>query len=150
MNLTSLPDRITSKIRQVPCSRPELGVCWVWTAAKSSVGYGMTWNGTTVVGAHVFTYTSLVGPVPPGLHLDHLCRVPLCVNPQHLEPVTPGENVRRGNAPSAIAVRTGICQQGHPLSGDNLYTVRATLKRRCKTCQRTRMARQYAARRAAK
>lgn len=150
MTLTSLPERITSKIRHEPCPRPDLGACWKWTAAVSSSGYGITWNGTALVGAHVFTYTALVAPVPAGLHLDHLCRVPLCVNPQHLEPVTPGENVRRGNAPSAIAARTGLCQQGHPLSGSNLYVVRATGKRRCRTCQSARMARQYAARRAAK
>jgi hypothetical protein len=109
----------------------------------------MTWNGHTVIGAHVFAYEQSTGrPIPSGLHLDHLCRTPLCVNPHHLEAVTPGENIRRGNSPSAIAARTGICPQGHPLTGDNVTIVRPAprLKRRCKTCHRTRQARYDAAR----
>ena len=143
---SKLPTRFLEKIRKAPGPRPE--PCWIWTAAKSTAGYGMTWNGKTVVGAHVFAYQQLVGPIAEGLHLDHLCRVPLCVNPQHLEPVTPGENVRRGDSPSAIAMRTGACPQGHPLTDDNVTVVRHAprLKRRCKACHRARQARYDAAR----
>ncbi|MFB7219369.1 HNH endonuclease signature motif containing protein [Streptomyces sp. NPDC056227] len=142
----ALPTRFLSKTRQAPSPRPDLEPCWLWTAAVSSTGYGMTWNGHTVVGAHVFAYQQIVGPIPAGLHLDHLCRVPLCVNPQHLEPVTPGENVRRGNSPGAVAVRTGMCQRGHALAGTNV-THLSNGHRRCKACHRARQARYDAARR---
>jgi hypothetical protein len=104
------------------------------------------WDGQRVRGAHVFAYVLLVGPIPEGLHLDHLCRVRRCVNPAHLEPVTPGENVRRGNSPSAIAARTGVCAKGHPLTDENVTVIRLSpLKRRCKVCHRERQARYNAA-----
>jgi hypothetical protein len=68
--------------------------CWLWIGAIKESGYGN--HGGT--GAHRFMYQLLVGPIPPGLQLDHLCRVRNCVNPAHLEPVTPSENVRRERA----------------------------------------------------
>lgn len=142
----TLPERFLRKTKPAPSPETERGPCALWTAAVSSAGYGMTWDGRTVVGAHVFAYEQTIGPVPEGLHLDHLCRVRRCVNPQHLEPVTPGENVRRGNSPAAVAARTGLCRRGHALTGDNLYVVPATSKRRCKACHRTRQAGYDAAR----
>lgn len=69
--------------------------CWIWIAGKN-VGYGQYFAWGRMWGAHRFVYTLLVGPVPDGLELDHLCRVRACVNPDHLEPVTHEENVRRG------------------------------------------------------
>ena len=76
------------------------GDCWEWIGAVSS-GYGhfQTDGGTTT--AHRVAYQLLVGPIPDGLHVDHLCRNTLCVNPDHLEPVTQAENNRR-----AALVRT--------------------------------------------
>lgn len=76
--------------------------CWLWTSA-SNYGYGNFYFETRdggspsnpYVGAHRFAYESMRGEIPPGLHLDHLCRVTLCVNPWHLEPVSPEENGRR-------------------------------------------------------
>ena len=77
------------------------GACWLWTASCSRNGYGQ-WNDGTgrMVTAHRQAYETLVGLVPVGLDLDHLCRVRQCVNPDHLEPVTRLENLRRG--PSTI------------------------------------------------
>lgn len=75
------------------------GGCWLWTAAVDpTTGYGKFHIGPDqrTCGAHRFAYELLVGPIPDGLVLDHLCRVRHCVNPQHLEPVTVGENLRRG------------------------------------------------------
>lgn len=73
------------------------GSCWIWTAQlnRHRGGYGMFWD-EKPVWAHRWAYEALVGPIPDGLVLDHLCRTPACVNPTHLEPVTIEENVRRG------------------------------------------------------
>ena len=74
------------------------GPCWYWTGALSvGDGYGRCrFNGTTLK-PHRVVWEILVGPIPNGYHIDHLCKNKLCVNPDHLEPVTPGENVRRGS-----------------------------------------------------
>lgn len=69
--------------------------CWVWQRAKTRNGYGSTWSAGQWMGAHVLYYTRKHGPVPNGMELDHLCRVRQCVNPDHLEPVTSAENIRR-------------------------------------------------------
>lgn len=79
-----------------PDYAPHLGACWIWRGSISG-GYGMVGWYNKVRGAHRVAYEMLVGPIPEGLHLDHLCRVTACVNPAHLEPVTRGENVHRGN-----------------------------------------------------
>lgn len=81
--------------------------CWIWTGTRRPQGYGrfQEYRGTRrefgknrhrLVEAHRFAFESLVGPIPMGLVLDHLCRNPSCVNPAHLEPVTQKENTRRG------------------------------------------------------
>jgi hypothetical protein len=70
--------------------------CWLWTGASQG-GYGRFRSGDGGAQAHRYSYESLVGPIPKGMHLDHLCRNPPCVNPAHLEPVTPEENSRRAN-----------------------------------------------------
>lgn len=70
--------------------------CWIWQRAKNQWGYGhVNVNGDFKM-AHRVAYERAHGPIPQGLHLDHLCRQPSCVNPDHLEPVTNAENTRRG------------------------------------------------------
>ena len=108
--------------------------CWTWTAATVPAGYGrVQWQGR-VQQAHRVAYELLVGPIPEGLHLDHLCRVRNCVNPAHLEPVTPGENVLRGTGVSAVHAAAEFCRYGHPLSGENLRT-KANGWRACRACE---------------
>lgn len=81
----------------VPEYRPDLGPCWLWSGALHN-GYGGFFADGQRWRVHRWSYEFLVGPIPEGLHLDHLCRVRHCVNPAHLEPVTNQENIRRGEA----------------------------------------------------
>ena len=121
---------------------PETG-CWEWTGSKQQGGYGMWgwWadgkhHSTT---AHRAVYREMVGPIPDGMTLDHLCRNRGCVNPGHVEPVSHAENVRRGVHPSGP--RKTHCPQGHPYSGENLYLwndPRGYVKRMCRTCNKAR------------
>jgi hypothetical protein len=90
--------RLWAKVNKngpVPAARPDLGPCWIWTGQTNGKGYGQLCIDRLRLGAHDFFYRLLVGPVPGGLELDHLCRVKLCVNPVHLEPAPHRENMRR-------------------------------------------------------
>jgi len=72
--------------------------CWIWQRCKGKGGYGKVQRKESASGeAHRYYYEKFKGAIPEGLQLDHLCRNPLCVNPDHLEPVTLTENVRRGD-----------------------------------------------------
>lgn len=108
--------------------------CIVWTAAKTPNGYGKFQLGVRKTGlAHRIAYELKVGPVPAGLHLDHLCRNRLCINHWHLEPVTCKENLMRGEGPPALNAAKTHCPQGHPYSGSNLITSGG--RRACRTCK---------------
>lgn len=106
--------------------------CWVWQGKKDKKrGYGKTSEGLL---AHRVCFTAFAGQIPDGLVLDHLCRNTSCVNPEHLEAVTQGENVRRGLAGENSRRKTE-CPKGHPLSGDNLVPYKLKIgKRQCLIC----------------
>lgn len=111
--------------------------CWLWLGAQNR-GYGRVW--LTLEGhkrkplqAHRIAYETERGPIPDGLHLDHLCRNSFCVNPYHLEAVSNSENVRRGN-PGIRQLEKTHCPQGHPYDGANTYTWHG--QRQCRVCLR--------------
>lgn len=106
--------------------------CWLWKAGKDPFGYGAHWFNGKKVNAHRYSYQICVGEVPSGLVLDHLCRVPACVNPKHLEPVTQKENVLRGVGITAINAKKTHCKNGHDISPGNYYYRDGF--RKCKTC----------------
>src|SRR4051812_32733455 len=95
--------------------------CWEWQMSKTPGAYGQVWHEGRMQVAHRVYYKVCVGPIPEGLVLDHLCRNPGCVNPDHLEPVTQRVNVMRGDAVTRINATKTHCVHGHELSGDNLY-----------------------------
>jgi hypothetical protein len=107
--------------------------CLIWTAGTGGNGYGRFAHGGRQVQAHRFAYTTLVGPIPDGLVVDHLCRNRACVAPDHLEPVTNRENLLRGVGPSAVAAAKTHCDKGHPFDEANTWTDKRG-KRRCRTC----------------
>jgi HNH endonuclease len=106
--------------------------CWDWTGGITGNGYGYIYldgRGTPRVAAHRVAYELLVGPIPPGLQIDHLCRNRRCVNPLHLEVVTQTENVRRGANHWRNLTH---CKYGHPLDGWSAG------RRYCRECTRRR------------
>jgi len=88
--------------------------CWNWTGSTQASGHGRLTVEGKQHAAYRFLYEQLVAPIPAGLELDHLCNNPRCVNPDHLEPVTPDENKRRFRSIQAaeMGART-TCIRGH-------------------------------------
>ncbi len=110
--------------------------CWGWNGHIDKSGYGWASVGRVYHStAHRLSYELTKGPIPEGFHVDHLCRNPSCVNPAHLEAVTPQENVRRGIGITATNTRKTHCPQGHPYTGDNLVLKKSGF-RECRVCRR--------------
>ena len=130
-----LPERFWQRVDKT-------GDCWLWTG-HTGRGYGrLTVHGKYTM-AHRYAYELLVGPIPEGLTLDHLCRNRACVNPAHLEPVTNRENILRGEGAAAKAARRTHCPAGH--SYDRITST--TGVRRCRQCERDGQYRRYWAKR---
>ncbi len=110
--------------------------CWVWEGARNSGGYGGFRVAGKYVPAHRFVYELLVGPIPTGLEIDHLCRNHSCVNPEHLEPVSHATNTLRGNTLAALNKAKTHCRRGHPYDAINTYVSKG--KRYCRLCDRVK------------
>lgn len=128
----TLSERFWSKV-----DKDGPGGCWVWMAGRSAQGYGRFWIDGDTRAAYRVAYEVLVGPVPDGLQLDHLCRNRACVNPGHLEPVTVVTNVMRGVSFAAENARKTACLRGHEFTAENTYIDRRG-RRLCRECQRAR------------
>jgi DNA-binding transcriptional regulator YiaG len=136
----------------LPDCRPELGPCWIWTATRNPNGYGDFSNrkgGKRHVLAHRWSYEQMVGSIPEGLELDHLCRTRACVRPDHLEPVTHRTNgLRSPVAPPTINAGKLYCDYGHEFTPENTR-IGPEGSRWCRECQRARRRQRHAARVAA-
>lgn len=110
----TIDDRFWSKVEFTD-------TCWLWRSGVRGGGYGAFKVNGHHVQAHRWAYEAMIGPIPDGLTLDHLCRIRPCVRPAHLEPVTFAENVRRGLAGYGShgglgAIKKARCIRGHLLS----------------------------------
>lgn len=108
--------------------------CWLWTGYLQSGGYGQIWLDGSQPLVHRLAYETLVGPIPEGLTIDHLCRVRRCVNPSHLEPVTIQENLRRAweLRPCGSPRVSTHCVNGHLWTPETTYERRGFVE--CRTC----------------
>lgn len=118
--------------------------CWLWQGQTNIRGYGV-FHIRRVGGragkayaerAHNFSYELLIGDIPEGLYLDHLCRICNCVNPAHLEPVTHRENVLRGVGPTSQNAKKTHCPRGHSFKDHGITNNRGS--RECRICNRER------------
>lgn len=121
--------------------------CWTWLGSRNSNGYGFLGGKRGPRFAHRVSYETFVGPIADGLQIDHLCRNPRCVNPEHLEAVTPQINVRRGESPGARALRRTHCLAGHDYATHGVVRVG---RRICRTCRNEYLREYGRARRAAR
>lgn len=113
--------------------------CWEWRGVRTAGGYGLfkMGDGRNATTAQRASYRLLVGPIPDGLEVDHLCRNPGCVNPDHLEAVTPHENKMRSRGLAAVNAGLTACRRGHEFTPENTAIDRAG-SRHCLACRRMR------------
>jgi hypothetical protein len=117
---------------------PQPSGCWLWIGKTHKRGYGRVKREGREIGAHQWSYWLLTGAPPAeGLELDHLCRVPACVNPAHLEAVTHQENMKRGT----FGARQN-CKNGHEFTSDNtrIRNHNGHEQRECIACKNIRNA----------
>lgn len=130
-------DRLSLAARLDRLSIPEPNTgCLIWLGATDGDDYPQMRVEGKTRRAYVIAYKIVFGSIPEGLELDHKCRLTLCVNPWHLEPVTHAENIRRRYR---FNPKTH-CRRGHPFSGDNLIIRKSDNARLCRACGEMRKA----------
>lgn len=119
------------------------GACLLWRDLPSNCKYygQFRFMGKYALAHRVAYMLTHHTAIPKDKHIDHLCRVRVCVNPEHLEIVTPKENVMRGIGITARNAQKTECSRGHALSGENLMMVDDT--RQCKKCRANRALKYY-------
>ena len=118
------------------------GECWIWTGAQNGLSYGVV--GRSLANpirayTHRLAFEVCNGPIPSGLVIDHLCRVPPCFNPAHLQVVTQRENLLRGTGFTARFANQTHCINGHRFDANNTRVVRpgrSRVWRLCRECHR--------------
>jgi hypothetical protein len=116
------------------------GDCWPWLGLVRPDGYARVWANRKQHYVHVMALRLLGVSIPDGHEVDHLCKVRHCVNPAHLEVVTPRENALRSSNPCAGYAKQTHCVHGHALDGDNLMLRdrgRGRVERVCLACRGT-------------
>lgn len=109
---------------------------WTFEGWLNPKGYGQIWWQGKMRSVHRVAYELLVGPIDDGLHIDHLCRFPACVRPDHLEAVTPRENALRGISTVARQARQTHCHRGHEFTPENTRRWAGNNSRQCIACKR--------------
>lgn len=145
--LTAYGVPVDQRLRSKVMVNPETG-CWEWLGQIDTYGYAIVKVDGKSRKAHRVAYELFVGPIPEGLDIDHVwdrgCRVKHCVNPDHLEPVTTGENQRRGRN----GVLKTTCRNGHPYDDDHVR-LNTNGARTCVVCTRQAQSRYRAKKRSA-
>lgn len=126
-------------------TKVDFGEHWIWTGSHNSDGYGHFRMPEGVRAAHRISYQEMVGPITPGLTIDHICRVRDCIRPDHLRPLTNEENVMIGEGACARHARQDRCVNGHTFV-ERVENGRP--RRRCVPCH-TEASRRHRARKAA-
>lgn len=126
---STLPLRFWRKVYAHPSG------CWLWQGNKNSYGYGRFKDGSRRIAAHRVAYELFVGPIPPGLTIDHLCQIVACVSPRHLRVATQRENILGSDGRGARNARKTHCPNGHEYDLINTY-FDPRGRRSCRTCWR--------------